>query len=327
MLLAGIQLMVSLAILWIPILVFGMGSPYTVISGIGSAAALITTLIFVPVFGIDLKTSAAICAVAIFAVIVAGVNIDNVPETDAEGSAYSSDHICVAVMYTNPIEDLSEAAGADFMSFAVLSTEKTNNSDIVALLSEYYENVLEPKEYNILPNFVNDFYKNENAVIIFSETLIPTIEEIHPGFSDDIRILMTYEKKEKIEEESTQTSSETTTAEESPETEESPEVTETTVYIPAPVYHWEEIPPAAREEETAGYQTGEGSETTPEETTEEETAEKESETETEAETETTTAEETDGTTETETEISEQVDGEETAGGDETEESETEEEQA
>jgi len=108
------------------------------------------------------------------------------------------DIVDVCVLSNDKAQNLNDAAN---YKFAINSTASNANINIsIESISSETGKTIKPTEYTNWSNLVNALYDNKNVqAIVINHSMMSIISQEFPDFEDSIKIIKTYEYKEKVE--------------------------------------------------------------------------------------------------------------------------------
>ena len=111
------------------------------------------------------------------------------------GESTKKDVVSVYVLKDDPANSINDAADYTFGYHGVL--DKTKTEDTVKSISENVGKDIDTKTYNDFTKLVDALYNKEVEAIIVNESYVATLEETHPDFINDTKIIdnKTYETK------------------------------------------------------------------------------------------------------------------------------------
>ena len=109
------------------------------------------------------------------------------------GESTKKDVVSVYVLKDDPANSINDAADYTFGYHGVL--DKTKTEDTVKSISENVGKDIDTKTYNDFTKLVDALYNKEVEAIIVNESYVATLEETHPDFINDTKIIdnKTYE--------------------------------------------------------------------------------------------------------------------------------------
>lgn len=108
------------------------------------------------------------------------------------------DIVDVCVLSSDKAQNINDAAG---YKFAINSTaSNTNVNTSIESISSETGKTIKPTEYTNWSNLVNALYDNKNVqAIVINHSMMSIISQEFPDFEDSVKIIKTYEYKEKVE--------------------------------------------------------------------------------------------------------------------------------
>lgn len=108
------------------------------------------------------------------------------------------DIVDVCVLSNDKAQNLNDAANYKFAINSTASNANINTS--IESISSETGKTIKPTEYTNWSNLVNALYDNKNVqAIVINHSMMSIISQEFPDFEDSIKIIKTYEYKEKVE--------------------------------------------------------------------------------------------------------------------------------
>ena len=108
------------------------------------------------------------------------------------------DIVDVCVLSNDKAQNLNDAANYKFAINSTASNANINTS--IESISSETGKTIKPTEYTNWSNLVNALYDNKNVqAIVINHSMMSIISQEFPDFEDNIKIIKTYEYKEKVE--------------------------------------------------------------------------------------------------------------------------------
>lgn len=108
------------------------------------------------------------------------------------------DIVDVCVLSNDKAQNLNDAANYKFAINSTASNANINTS--IESISSETGKAIKPTEYTNWSNLVNALYDNKNVqAIVINHSMMSIISQEFPDFEDSIKIIKTYEYKEKVE--------------------------------------------------------------------------------------------------------------------------------
>lgn len=108
------------------------------------------------------------------------------------------DIVDVCVLSNDKAQNLNDAANYKFAINSTASNANINTS--IESISSETGKTIKPTEYTNWSNLVNALYDNKNVqAIVINHSMMSIISQEYPDFEDSIKIIKTYEYKEKVE--------------------------------------------------------------------------------------------------------------------------------
>ena len=108
------------------------------------------------------------------------------------------DIVDVCVLSNDKAQNLNDAANYKFAINSTASNANINTS--IESISSETGKTIKPTEYTNWSNLVNALYDNKNVqAIVINHSMMSIISQEFPNFEDNIKIIKTYEYKEKVE--------------------------------------------------------------------------------------------------------------------------------
>lgn len=108
------------------------------------------------------------------------------------------DIVDVCVLSNDKAQNLNDAANYKFAINSTASNANINTS--IESISSETGKTIKPTEYTNWSNLVNALYDNKNVqAIVINHSMMSIISQEFPNFEDSIKIIKTYEYKEKVE--------------------------------------------------------------------------------------------------------------------------------
>ena len=108
------------------------------------------------------------------------------------------DIVDVCVLSSDKAQNLNDAANYKFAINSTASNANINTS--IESISSETGKTIKPTEYTNWSNLVNALYDNKNVqAIVINHSMMSIISQEFPDFEDSIKIIKTYEYKEKVE--------------------------------------------------------------------------------------------------------------------------------
>lgn len=108
------------------------------------------------------------------------------------------DIVDVCVLSNDKAQNLNDAANYNFAINSTASNANINTS--IESISSETGKTIKPTEYTNWSNLVNALYDNKNVqAIVINHSMMSIISQEFPDFEDSIKIIKTYEYKEKVE--------------------------------------------------------------------------------------------------------------------------------